>query len=145
MIPRFQHLLVPLDFAPRNNASLEVAFEVVVREPASVTLLHVVETIHDYSTQPEDELNEFYDRLQQRALSELDSRAQRFSQAGVKVNQRVRFGARAVEIVSYAEDHAIDLIVMSSHPIDRTHLSGSLATVSYQVSVLCSCPVLLVK
>ena len=145
MIPRFQHLLVPLDFTPKNHAALEIAFEIAVREPASVTLLHVVETIHDDDTQPDDELKVFYDRLEQRALAELDVRAQRFSQAGVRVTQRVRFGARAMEIVRYAAEHPIDLIIMSSHAIDRTHPSTSLATVSYQVSVLCDCPIMLVK
>ncbi len=145
MIQRFKHLLVPLDFTAKNKPALEIAFEIAVREPASVTLLHIIETIHDDSTQPDDELKAFYERLETRATSELDTLARRFAEAEVRVSQRVRFGARAVEIVRFAAEHNIDLIVMSSHSIDRTHPSTSLATVSYQVSVLCQCPILLVK
>ncbi len=145
MLPRFQHILIPLDFTPKNQAALEVGFETAVREPASVTLLHVVETIHGENEQPDDEVKLFYERLESRAKSELESRAQRFAEAGVRVAQRVRFGSRAAEIVRFAGEHAIDLIIMSSHAIDRLHPATSLATVSYQVSVLCQCPILLVK
>lgn len=145
MLPRFRHLLLPLDFTPKNQAALEIGFEIAVREPASVTLLHVVETIHREAEQPDEELQAFYQRLEHQALAELDSRAQRFADAGVRVSQRVRFGPRAARIVQFADEHAIDLIIMSSHAVDREHAAASLATVSYQVSVLCSCPIMLVK
>lgn len=145
MLPRFRHVLIPLDFTSKNQAALEVGFEIAVREPAAVTLLHVVEKIHPEGELPDDELQAFYQRLEARALGELESRAQRFAQAGVRVSQRIRFGSRAAEIVRFAGEHAVDLIIMSSHAIDREHPATSLATVSYQVSVLCECPVMLVK
>ncbi|MCA9063381.1 MAG: universal stress protein [Planctomycetaceae bacterium] len=145
MIPRFRNILLPLDFTPKNQMAMEVAFEMAVREPAAVTLLHVIETIHDPQTEPDDELQQFYSRLESRAEDELEYRARRFEEAGVRVFRRIRFGPRPGEIVRFADEHTIDLIVMSSHAVDRDHPATSLATISYQVSVLCSCPIMLVK
>ncbi len=145
MLPRFRHLLVPLDFTPRNQPALEVAFEIAAREPAAVTLLHVIETIHGGAESPDPELQSFYERLEQRADSELDARARRFAEAGIRVTQRIRYGHRAVEIVRFAAEHAVDLIIMTSHALDREHTAASLATISYQVSVLCHCPIMLLK
>ncbi len=145
MLPRFRHILVPLDFTSKNQAALDIAFDFAVREQAVVSLLHVIETIHGPQDPEDPELRDFYGRLNHNAESELDSKAQRFMAAGVRVNQRVRFGSRPTEIVRYASEHTVDLIIMSSHAVDRLHPATSLATVSYQVSVLCESPIMLVK
>lgn len=145
MLPRFRHILVPLDFTAKNQVALEIAFDFAVREQAAVTLLHVIETLHGPHDVDDAELQQFYQRLNRNAESELDSRAQRFLAAGVRMNQRVRFGARSSEIVRFADEHAIDLIIMNSHAVNRSHPATSLATISYQVSVLCKSPILLVK
>ena len=44
-----------------------------------------------------------------------------------------------------ANDRQADLIVMSSHRVDLEAAVQSIGTLSYQVSILCDCPVLLVK
>lgn len=142
MIPRFSHILVPLDFTPKNRAALEIALEIAVDNRARVTLLHVIEVIENLG---DNDLADFYQRLQTRADSELESRAQPFSDAALDVEQKVRYGKRAEEIVTYAADRDVDLIIMSSHAIDPEQPAAGWATLSYQVSVLCQCPVLLVK
>lgn len=141
MLPRFQHLLVPLDFTEKNVAALEVAFEIAVHNRARVTLLHVVEPIPGGDA----DLEKFVDKLTSRAESELESRAQRYTQAGVAVETKVHVGPRLKEIVQASLDRRADLIVMSSHRIDPERPLQSWNTLSYQVSVLCSCPILLVK
>lgn len=142
MLPRFQHLLVPLDFTTKNVPALDIAFDIAVQNEARVTLLHVIETIEDLT---DAELEDFYDRLEARADRELEDRSQRFAEAGLKVDCKVRFGRRLPEIIQDAEDRKIDLIVMSSHPVDPGQPLEGWGTLSYQVSLLCSCPVLLVK
>jgi nucleotide-binding universal stress UspA family protein len=142
VLPRFHHILVPLDFTDKNRSALDVAFEIAQQNKARVTLLHVIETIEGAE---DAEMREFYDRLQSRAESELEARAQPFAAAGLVVDRKIRFGRRATEIVQDAADRQIDLIVMSSHPIDPSRPLRSIGTVSYQVSVLCRCPVLLLK
>lgn len=142
MLPRFQHLLVPLDFTTKNVPALDIAFEIAAQNEARVTLLHVIETIEDVS---DEEMQDFYDRLEARADRELEDRSQRFAEAGLPVDCKVRFGRRLEEILQDAEHRKIDLIVMSSHKVDPEQPLESWGTLSYQVSLLCACPVLLVK
>ncbi len=142
MLPRFQQIVVPLDFTPKNQAALDIAFEIASQNRAKVTLLHVIETIENV---PQDELKDFYERLTSRAETQLESRAQRFSDAGISVGWKVRHGKRLLEILGAARDHKADLVVMSSHKVDLAAGVRGLATLSYQVSIVCDCPVLLVK
>jgi nucleotide-binding universal stress UspA family protein len=142
MLPRFQHILVPVDFTAKNQAALDIAFEMASQNSARVTLLHVIETIENV---PQEELAAFYDRLNSRAETQLESRSQRFADAGVAVDRKIRHGKRLAEIVRDARDRKADLIVMSSHRVDPNAAAQSLGTLSYQVSILCDCPVLLVK
>lgn len=142
MLPRFQHLLVPVDFTEKNLRALDIAFEVAVLSSARVTLLHVIETI-DFA--PDRDVREFYDMLEAHAETELESISQRFLEAHVATDRTIRFGKRAHEVVKYAIEHGIDLVVMSSHRVDPQNLIKSSGTLSYQVSILCPCDVLLVK
>lgn len=142
MLPRFQHILIPLDFTEKNRAALDIAFEMAVANQAHVTLLHVIELI---DLPGDDDVREFTERLRKRADRELELKAQRFADAKLAVDWKIRFGNRVQEISSYESDTDFDLIVLSSHRIDAEHPARSLATLSYQVAVLSTCPVLLVK
>ncbi len=143
MLPRFQHLLVPVDFTDKNWLALDLTFELAVQNKASVTLLHVIEPI---AVEDDPEVMAFMASLERRATDDLASMAQRFLDAGVAVEWKSRQGHRAAEIVRYSSERGIDLIVMNSHRIDPDNMSpGSIGTLSHHVSVFCQCPVLLVK
>src|SRR5579863_4209410 len=142
MLPRFQHILVPLDFTAKNQAALDIAFELASQNRAAVTLLHVIETIENV---PDEELKSFYARLASHAETEMEARAQRFAGAGIRVDRKIRYGKRLTEIVRDSRERRVDLIVMSSHKVDPATPAESLGTLSYQVSFLCDCPVLLIK
>ncbi len=142
MLSRFQHILIPVDFTEKNLPALDIAFELAVANHARVTLLHVIETV---DVESDAELEQFYARLQARADSELERLAQRFLAAKIAVDRKIRFGKRLQEIVRDSADRHADLIVMSSHKPDLQKPAQTWATLSYQVSVLCPCPVLLVK
>ncbi len=145
MLPRFQHILVPIDLTPKNRSALDIAFELATENKARVSLLHVTETIDTADQHPDDETLAFYDRVQQRVRNDLESLSQRFADAGVTVEVKVPLGKPLKEIVSFAATHEVDLIVMSSHPVDKEDLLQSWGTLSYKVSVACQCPILLVK
>ncbi|HSG69056.1 MAG TPA: universal stress protein, partial [Planctomycetaceae bacterium] len=138
MIPRFQHILVPVDFTGKNLAALDIAFEIAVQNQARVTLLHVIETIADLT---DAEINDFYNRLETRANTELETMAQRFAEAGLKIDRKIRYGKRLREIVQDSIDRQIDLIVLSSHKIEKDQPVENWGTLSYQISVICQCPV----
>jgi nucleotide-binding universal stress UspA family protein len=145
MIPRFQNMLVPVDFSAKNWAALDVAFETAVHNKAAVTLLHVIEAIDTGDFDDDPDVKDFYTRLEDRAKRELETMGQRFVEADIDVHEKIRFGKRAAEIVKYSDDHAIDLIVMSSHTLEPESRTSTIVTLSYQVSLICRCPILLVK
>lgn len=145
MLPRFQHILVPVDLAAKNRAALDIAFELAVENKAKVSLLHVIEKIERSGEQPYSEVGAFYQKLQGRFMTELEAMSQRFSAAGVEVEAKVLLGDPLQDTIAFCKSHNIDLIVMSSHPIDLDDTVRSWGTLSYKVSVVCTCPILLVK
>ncbi len=143
MLPRFGHILVPLDFTTKNRAALDIAFEMAELNKARVSLLHVIERIE--ADAEDDETRAFYRRLEKRADAELESLSQQFQEAGLETEYRVRYGKRAQEIFRFMDEKAVDLVVLSSHPLEAGEPVRSMVSISYQVSLLARCPVLLVK
>ena len=82
MLTKFRHILVPLDFTAKNQAALEIALELASQNKASVTFLHVIETIENLQ---DAELTAFYTRLASRAEAELATQRARVCPRG---NQR---------------------------------------------------------
>jgi nucleotide-binding universal stress UspA family protein len=136
----FQHILCPVDFTDKNTPALDVVYAMLPQ--SRVTLLHVIERI-EYAE--DEETQQFYNGLEEKARERLAEMAQRFVDAGRSIETHTIFGRRGPEIVRYAIDADVDLVVLSSHKIDRQQLTGGWATLSYQVSILCPSPVLLVK
>lgn len=145
MLPRFQHILIPVDLTPKNLSALDIAFELAADNKARVSLLHVTQTIDPIDQKPDDETSAFYDKIRQRVMTELESLSQRFSDAKLDVETKFQLGKPLHAIVQFAETHNVDLIIMSSHPVDKNDVIQSWGTLSYKVSVACTCPILLVK
>ena len=136
----FDHILVPVDLTDRNRRALEAAAR-LAGEDGEVTLLHVIETLD----LPFDELEDFYQRLHDRAHVEMDQMTEPLSISGVTVIQRVCYGNRLREILGYAEENPTDLIVMSSRRLEMSEPPAGFATLSHQVAILSQVPVLLAK
>ncbi len=136
----FQHVLVPVDLRDRNRRALQTAGRMAGSD-GEVTLLHVIETLD----LPFDELEDFYQRLHDRAHAAMDEMAEPLSTSGRTVSQRVSYGNRLREILGYAEENLTDLIVMSSRRVDPSDAPTGFATLSHQVAILSQVPVLLVK
>jgi universal stress protein A len=138
----YRHILVPLDFTEQNERALEVAKGMCRPGPSRVTLLHVIETI-DYVAN--EEVEQFYKMLTDRAHRKLEDIAARFRVDGIEVEQKVVLGKRARGTVMYVLENEVDLVVLSSHRVDLNDIPKGLGTLSHQVSILCPCDVLLVK
>jgi len=145
MLPRFHHILIPVDAVPQDNSAIDIAFEMAVENKARVSLLHVIQTISTGDDSPDAETQQFYDRVQQRLKVDMERLSQRFADAELAVEAKIRVGDRLQEIVGFAGTHNVDLIVMLSHRIDPNKLAETWGTLSYKVSVMCECPILLVK
>lgn len=137
----FDHILVPVDFTDKNARALDVAIQMANLYRSRLTLLHVIETL-EYE---DAELKPFYESLESAAWTKLKPMAEQCTKAGLEVEQDVIFGRRAVSIVDYASDKKADLLILSSHKIAPDQPPKNFMTLSYQVSIMCQCTVLLVK
>jgi nucleotide-binding universal stress UspA family protein len=138
----FKNILVPVDLTDAHQPALDIAARLAKENEGEVILLHVVEVIAEvWATED----REFHNRLEQMARDHLARLGHFFEERGVSRREEVVFGNRAPEIVRYAGEAAVELIVLKSHRIDLQNPSAGWGTVSYKVGILAQCPVLLVK
>jgi nucleotide-binding universal stress UspA family protein len=136
----FQRILVPVDLSDRNRRAVEVAGRLAGPD-GEMTLLHVIETLD----LPFEELEDFYQRLHDRAAGELDELTEPVARSGVAVIQRIEYGNRLRHILGNAEELSTELIVMSSRRVDSETPASGFASLSHQVAILARVPVLLIK
>jgi len=138
----FKKILVPIDLSGGGKWALATALELAQRSRARVTLIHV---IHRLAGVQPGEFRDFYQRLLRMSDRKLKRAAGPFAAGDLSVRTEVCIGEPVTEIVRAAAKNDIDLIVMGSHTVDPTRPSRGWGTISYRVSLLCPCPVLLVK
>jgi len=138
-----KRILVPTDFSDYSKQAIAYACELARRFAAELQLLHVatppalpmpyVGTVSDQTFHPEE--------TAKKALEELDD--PEFDQVS-RIDRVVRVGTPFVEIVRYAKENDIDLIVMGTH--GRTGLVHALiGSVAERVVRKAPCPVLTVR
>lgn len=137
----FQHILVPVDFTAKNTLALDVAIKLAHQYQSRITVLHVIEPI-EYE---DDEIRSFYETLEAKAWRKMKSMVEHIDPGDIQVLEDIVIGRRAPRIVEYATAHAVDLLVLSSHKIESDFTPKSWSTLSYQLSILCPCPVFLIK
>ena len=138
----FKNILVPTDLTDNSRKALNVALDTLSEGKGVITLFHVIESIDGV---PYQEFEDFYDKLRRRAQRKMDEIASQYGQGQIHIQRQVAVGKRAREILQFAEEHGVDLIVLSSHPIERSNPTEGWATISYKVAILSQCPVLMVK
>jgi len=138
----FQNILLPLDFTEKHRAATDICLELAKQNHSRVTLLHVIETIDGLAS---DDVQDLYDKLSENARTSLSTIAARFHAGDLDAEMEIRFGKRGPEIVQCAIDRPANLVILSSHKVGIDDPVSNWATLSYQVSIVCPCPVLLVK
>jgi nucleotide-binding universal stress UspA family protein len=138
----FQHILVPVDYTQKNRSALKLAIHLATPGPSMVSVLHVIELIADT---PVEEFDSFYASLEEQALQKMKELVAAYSDTPVQITHHIAYGSRTQEIVRFAQEQAADLIVMNSHKLDWNEPAQGWGTISYKVSILAACPVLLVK
>jgi nucleotide-binding universal stress UspA family protein len=138
----FNNILVPTDLTERSLKALDVAVSMTVPDGGRITLLHVIETIEDTGS---EEFQDFYRQLEQRARKSMEEMIGKYLKHLPLIEKEIIYGKRVKEIVSFAEEKAIDLIILSSHRVERESGLQTWGTISYKVGILSHCPVMLVK
>ena len=138
----YQHILCAVDLSDENIAVAVRAAEFAKQNNARVSLLHVVEYI------PVDLANELVLPQQQEIESQLVDRAKKniaslASQLGLdQVSENVVIGSTKAQIIDYAKDNEVDLIVIGQH--GRHGLSRLLGSTANSVLHNAPCDVLAV-
>ncbi len=137
----FEHILIPVDLHDRNQAAVDVGLHMAGQNHGHVTLLHVIELISDATF---DEFEDFYLRLEEQALGKMTTLLGDSADAD-HVSQVVVYGDRVREIINYATENDISLIILNSHRINLEDMTVGWGTISHKVGILAQCPVMLVK
>jgi nucleotide-binding universal stress UspA family protein len=138
----FRRILVPTDLTDRTVKALDVAASIAKSDQGRVTVLHVIETIAGANF---DELSSFYRKLEERAQKQLGAIVADAHALQGRVDVAIVYGKRADEVLQFARSNDIDLIVLTSHPLDPSQPHGGIGTMSYKLGILAPCAVLLVK
>lgn len=138
----FKKILLPVDLGGRHQQAIASAIELAKKHDAEVVLLHIVELI---SGMPPEEEGDFYADLQSASRERLAEFAQAFVLAGVRTQTETIVGSGAAEILRFAVDSQIELIVLTSPEVDPDNPSSIANSKCWKISALTGVPVLLVK
>jgi len=138
----FQKILVPVDLTDRHQPALALAAKLVALPGGEVILLHAIEVPHGLT--PEEEPT-FYQRLERKANLHLNRLLATLKDRQVPARSVILFGERAPTILRFAQEAGVELLVLSSHPVDPANPNAGWGTLSYLIGIAAQCPVLLVK
>jgi len=144
---RLAKLLVPTDFSEDSEQAARYAVELAKRFQAEIHCIHVVDIPADllstsdyYMTGPS---KQFIDQIREESKKNLEAFAEK-NLEGVGVRTAFLEGSPFVEIIRYAHNQEIDLVVIATH--GRTGLRHVLfGSVAEKVVRKAPCPVLVVK
>lgn len=140
---QIQRILAPTDFSDYSNQALTYAVELANRFDAELHLLHVTQPVLanvSYGGPIPDE--QIHPELV--ALTELKEVEAPGLEQVAHVEHEVRTGPTFLEIIRYAKDNDIDLIVIGTH--GRTGLAHAIiGSVAERVVRKAPCPVLTVR
>ena len=142
---RLQRILLPTDFSEFSAEATKYASALAEQFGAELHLLYVVDELPvlapDYGGM---NWQDFLDEMQTAARQQLASVLDPQWKAGQQVVEDVRRGTPFLEIVRYAKENDIDLIVLGTH--GRSGLSHVLiGSVAERVVRSAPCPVLTVR
>jgi nucleotide-binding universal stress UspA family protein len=143
----WKRICCPIDFSDASRAAMEVAADLARRHGAELVLLHAYPipgyTFPDGSVMASPKMMQELAEQAQRHLEEWRADAERIVQAP-RVSVEKAIGEPASEIVSYATDSGVDLLVLGTH--GRTGLEHALmGSIAERVVRRAHCPVLTVR
>jgi len=142
-----KNILVPCDFSKPAINAVRFALDVAANAQGTVHLINVVElpVLHDTMLMPVLSFEEqLLIELREKAEVEFKKITEKYAPEGVKVIYNVVSGVIAKTTLEYANQHAIDLIVMGSHGASgfKEYFIGSNAEKIVRSSTV---PVLIIK
>lgn len=130
----FNEILVPTDGSDAVTPAVETALDMAQTHDATLHALFVVEPPASIGGAGEGftGLDNLIEELEEEGHHATEAIAERASDSGIETKTAVRRGNPRDDILAYAIDHGIDLIVMGTHGrtgIERTLLGSVTETV----------------
>ncbi|MDE2059326.1 MAG: universal stress protein [candidate division NC10 bacterium] len=136
-----KRILVPTDFSASSEYACQYALTFAHEARAEVYLLHA---IYNPLRLPGYDFGGVIETLVKQAQDDLQKQVEQIREKQVIVHPMVLVGVEYEEIVKFAQEHQIDLIIMGTH--GRTGLAHAfLGSVAERVIRIASCPVLIVR
>ena len=139
----FENILCPTDFSESAENAFNYAISLARKYGAKIHLLHVVEPF-TYTTEFGLDYSAQYREIEVYAKKLLDESVESFKKNNLDVEGTLLLGRPFVEIIKFAEQKKVSLIVMGTH--GRTGIEHALlGSVAEKVVRKSPCPVLTVK
>ncbi|WP_101295677.1 universal stress protein [Halegenticoccus soli] len=113
----YSNVLIPTDGSGGTHQAVQHGLTIAQHFESTVHVLAVIELAQVYADGPPD----LHAKLEERATDALEAVAKPAHDMGLRVRRQTRTGAPETEIIRYATENGIDLIVMGKHGRSRFH------------------------
>lgn len=110
----YDDILVPSDGSEGVQRAIEEGIDLAALTDATVHALFVVDT-RDYAPLPDAEWVTIEGALREGGEEAVEAVSDRARAAGVDARTAIRAGTPHAEILAYADEHDVDLLVMGTH------------------------------
>jgi len=145
-VPAFRHILCPVDFSAHSDRAMEYAGDLAQRFQADLTVLHVIYDPLDITCShiPHPPLEQLREEMVREAERLLTRRVRRRLRHLPRTKTAVAAGPPFRQIIRYAEEHHVDLIVMGTQGLTGLGrlIMGSTAE---RVVRMAPCPVVSIR
>lgn len=142
MLP-FKKILCPTDFSEPSFIALNAAIEFAQQYGAELHILHIVPPLHMVPVPTNIQLPIYEQELREAAQRAMAECIQDRVPSSLQVVPSILWGQASQEIVSYAEEKGVDLLVIATHGHSgwKRFMFGS---VTEKVARTASCPTLII-
>jgi nucleotide-binding universal stress UspA family protein len=138
----YEDILVPTDGSESMAAVVDHAADIAGRRDATVHVLYVVDD-RSFLTLQDGMKSDVEASLRSEGETATTSVAGRLEREGITVRTEIRKGNPADEVLAYADEAGVDLVVMGTHGAD--YQQNMLGSVSQKVVTMSDVPVMTVN
>jgi len=143
MLP-LKKILWPTDFSEASFKTLEIVKELAARDSGEVWAMHVVKPVAAFNAELTVSLPAYEQELIENTRASLEKVLSDRAGNGTTIHPVLKVGSPATEIVRFADEEKMGMIVIATHGESAFHhfIFGSVAE---KVIRLASCPVLVLR